>query len=108
MRVIFQTPPTAMTIGRRDDGRQGRAYLRVIQFDPNEEPPPVPNANVARTTIRRLADLRREAGLGKPIIAAPVPSGRFAGRLAPVVIPEAVLAGLPDDSKLQFVWTYEA
>jgi hypothetical protein len=109
MRVIFESSPTFLNIGKVQPGqRTGRAFLRVIQFEPDEEPPPVPNAQYAKAITWRLADLRKQAGPGNPIISSPIPASPLNGRVAPVAVPEAVLAGLPEDAKLQLIWRFEA
>lgn len=110
MRVIFETTPTSMNLGllAHPNQRTGRAFLRVIAFDPNEEPPPLPDGKSGRAITFRLSDLRREAGAGNPIVARPHPRSPFSGKLAPVAIPESVLASLPEDAQLQFRWRFEA
>lgn len=110
MRVIFETPPVTMDIAQKLDPNQpsGRAFLRVIQFDPGEDPPPMPNERAARLITRTLAEIRRESEVGGRVIVSPPPRSRLAGRIGPYEIPQSILSELPDSTRLQVLWIFQA
>src|SRR5437867_2986970 len=104
MRVIYQTPPTPITLVYQGTGPQyrGLGYLVVTLLEPGEEPPLVPGTKITYPNGRPLAALRAE-GNGR-VIAMPGPSFRRA--MEPVTIPESVLTSVPDDAKLYFAWRF--
>ncbi len=71
MRVIYQTLPVqaSFTDPRTRRTITGYASFRVYLVGPDEEFPALPTIKHARSQFRRLADLRADAGHGKPIVA---------------------------------------
>jgi|SRR6266540_1672823 len=106
MRIIFETPPTAMMLPQGGRVYAGEAVFRVTQFDPDEDPPPLPTVEIARRALRTLADRRLHAGPGNPLVATPDPQSPFKPYIPPVVIPEAVLATLAPGAKLFYEWRF--
>ena len=103
MRVLFETPPAPVTLNYRESGQlhHGFGHLQVLVFEPDEEPPVVPGTNQPYHVPTSLAKLRRPDG---KIVATPTKS--FVGQLAPVEIPDSLLAPLPPNAKLFFAWLF--
>ena len=107
MRVIFESPPVAgaFTDPRTGQTLKGVAYLRVIQYDPEEELPPRPTLEPA--VAHRLSELRAQAGPGRPLTATQHARSPLRGLLPmTITIPESALAGLPAESQIQTFWRF--
>jgi hypothetical protein len=106
MRVIFETPAQPMTLNHRESGKLVRGFgsLRVLLFEPDEPAPKLPGSDVTYRNPRPLSELRAEGGLDGRVIAVPGPS--FRDSMAPVEIPESVLAPLGDNARLHFSWLF--
>jgi hypothetical protein len=80
----------------------GYVTFRVYLCEPDEELPP------GRPAGRPLAEHRaRAGGPGRPIVIHRSPSSPLAGVTpARFMVPESVLAGLPDDALLRFTWGF--
>ena len=106
MRVIFETVPTPMNLTDPRTGKtfKGLGNLRVLMFETGEEPERIPNTTRRVGGGRPISVLRAEAGAGNPLVAVPTPA--FSGWLQPTVIPERVLAQLPDTTRLVYRWSF--
>ncbi|MGH2472752.1 MAG: hypothetical protein ACRDG6_10160 [Candidatus Limnocylindria bacterium] len=105
MRVILETVPTPMTMPQGKRVYAGTATFRVVQYEPDEDPPPVPTLAAARRALRRLSDLRGPSGRA-PLVATPDDQSPFKPFIPPVIIPETVLAPLNPASKLFYEWRF--
>ncbi len=109
MRVIYQTLPVqaSFTDPRTRRTITGYASFRVYLVGPDEEFPALPTIKHARSQFRRLADLRADAGHGKPIVAKMPARSALRGVLPDTItIPESVLESLPENAHLCFAWSF--
>jgi hypothetical protein len=109
MKLIFHTPPVPaildVPLPRAQNATSkmvGYVTFRVYLCEPDEELPPGHPAG------RPLSEYRADAGgPGKPIVIHRSPSSPLASVTpASFMVPEAVLAGLPDDALVRFAWGF--
>lgn len=89
--------------GHADQTYQGLANFNVIMYEASEEVPPVPDAESARQTARTVAEWK--SLLGRPPFVFP-PDRDFAAAIPPQVIPESLLATVPEGARLRFRWRF--
>ncbi len=109
MKVIFETPPVPATFTDPCTGTTSTAFasFRVYMFGPNEQLPALPTVEITLKHVRRLSDLRAQAGHGQPIVASQDSKSPLRGLLPDTVtIPEQALASLPPDALLRFAWGF--
>jgi hypothetical protein len=109
LKIIFETPPVQATFTNPHTGTTHTAFasFRAYMFGPNEQLPALPTVEITRKLVRRLSDLRAQAGHGQPIVVSQGPNSPLRGVLPDTVtIPEQVLASLPPDALLRFAWGF--
>lgn len=106
MQVLFRSPraPAVFTDPRNGQQFSGESEFELIFYAPGEQtsqpmrgggpPRPVPT--------RSLATWRAATGIGKPLVTDP-PEGI---RTTSVVVPDAVVAALPDTARLTLRWRF--
>lgn len=108
MRLIYQTPPVAVTFtdARSGDTLRGYASFCVYAHDPDEELPGLSKART-RAMARSLSELRAEAGPGRPIVAKQHPQSKLRGVLPEAItIPDLVLTDVRPETLLRFAWSF--
>jgi hypothetical protein len=77
-------------------------------FEPNEQLPALPTVEITRKNVRRVSDVRAQAGPGQPVVVRQDPKSPLLPGVLPdtVTIPEQVLASLPPDALLRFAWGF--
>ena|SRR2546426_636323 len=100
-RVIFRASPVPSTFLNERNGKtlQGQTIFEVLLYDPGEDT----SYQGHPGTAGPLSQWRREMEPGKPFQLHP-PSG-FG--MPTMVVPDALLATLPDSAMVQFNWTFE-
>ncbi len=110
MKIIFETPPVQATFTdpRTGTGSTVLASFRVYMFEPNEQLPALPTVEITRKHVRRVSDVRAQAGPGQPVVVRQDPKSPLLPGVLPdtVTIPEQVLASLPPDALLRFAWGF--
>jgi hypothetical protein len=103
VRLAWASPLTTTTF---TDPRNGRVYsgkyqLLVQLYEPNENLPVRKGGPLA--VVDTVLAHRQRAGIGQPL-QIDAPPDRLA--VDTVAVPENVLADLPADGKLQFIWQF--
>ena len=109
MKIIFETPPVPATFTNPHNGTTTTTFasFRVYMFEANEQLPALPTVEITRKHLRRLSDLRAQAGHGQPIVASQDATSPLRGLLPDTVtLPEQALATLPPDALLRFAWGF--
>src|SRR5713101_1122723 len=83
LKIIFETPPVQATFTDPRTRTESTVFasFRVYMFEPNEQLPALPTLEITRKHVRRLCDLRTQAGHGQPIVVSQDPNSPLRGLL---------------------------